>query len=298
MHRGDVPDFPRKLIDRDPALARLARKAAPEADLVAAWIDGRDMVRPTVWLALVVPDPGIIEATGWRPDDPAAETATLGVFAVSLPAQRTYLGFDLVERRFGPPVVAAVQPGGPAEAAGVAPGMVLTAIDGRPVGSAEDLARLRAVLAPGQRVALSFGLGREPKVVELKAERTLAAPNPARLHGLLAPALARARSQRLAGDPWQRVAGGLWAGMILARLGESEAAARVLDRTTIEPALDPPGDARGTVLFVLERLFRSLANQEYAEELRARRSLLEGARYGGRDGPPLRYADAESPPSR
>jgi putative serine protease PepD len=53
-------------------------------------------------------------------------------------------------------LVFSVQPGGPAPAAGIKPGDVITAIDGKPVTSSQELNELVAGMAPGQKVTVAI----------------------------------------------------------------------------------------------------------------------------------------------
>jgi S1-C subfamily serine protease len=70
---------------------------------------------------------------------------------------RGYLGVTAAD--IVPPVgvlVFSVQPGGPAPAAGIKPGDVITAIDGKPVTSSQELNELVAGMAPGQKVTVAI----------------------------------------------------------------------------------------------------------------------------------------------
>jgi S1-C subfamily serine protease len=53
-------------------------------------------------------------------------------------------------------VVADVVPGGPADQAGVAPGEVITSLDGRAVGSGSNLSAIIGALKPGQSVVIGY----------------------------------------------------------------------------------------------------------------------------------------------
>ena len=53
-------------------------------------------------------------------------------------------------------VVAGLQPGSPAEKAGLRPGELIVAVDHRPTSSAEELATVLAELRPGQRVPVEL----------------------------------------------------------------------------------------------------------------------------------------------
>jgi S1-C subfamily serine protease len=72
-------------------------------------------------------------------------------------SHRGYLGVTAAD--IVPPVgvlVFSVQPGGPAAAAGIKPGDVITAIDGKPVTSSQELNELVAGMAPGQKVTVAI----------------------------------------------------------------------------------------------------------------------------------------------
>jgi S1-C subfamily serine protease len=68
-------------------------------------------------------------------------------------SHRAALGVSLADNPDAPgAAVAAVQPGGLAAAAGVAAGDTINAIDGRSVGSADELATILATMQPGHSV--------------------------------------------------------------------------------------------------------------------------------------------------
>ena len=65
-------------------------------------------------------------------------------------SHRAALGVSLADNPDAPgAVVAAVQPGGPATAAGIAAGDTINAIDGKSVQSADELATILATMQPG-----------------------------------------------------------------------------------------------------------------------------------------------------
>ncbi|UCF68005.1 MAG: PEGA domain-containing protein [Acidobacteriota bacterium] len=290
LREAEVEPFPATMRAAEPALAPLARAAAPEADLIVAWWQRSDLIRPAQWLVLVDTERGLTEVTAWLPGDTQAGAQLARLFDTVPRSSAPFVGLELADRRDGPPVVATVHPSGPAASAGIEAGMLLTAIDGTPVSSSAPFELWLDQATPGESVELSFGLGAEPRSIAIKTASNLLAPNPALMVEPLLPVLARATLDRLTGLNEQRLAGALREGMILRRLGEFDEAARVLDRAAIEESVDPSGDARGTVLYVLERAFEQLGNTGYAEEVRARRLALEQARFGGRGGPPLRHA--------
>ncbi|HEY2665956.1 MAG TPA: trypsin-like peptidase domain-containing protein [Actinomycetota bacterium] len=72
-------------------------------------------------------------------------------------SHRGYLGVTAAD--ILPPIgvlVFSVQPGGPAGAAGIKPGDVITGVDGKPVTSSQELNELVAGLAPGQKVSVAI----------------------------------------------------------------------------------------------------------------------------------------------
>ena len=71
-------------------------------------------------------------------------------------SHRAFLGAELVTGLASGAVVAAVRPGGPAAHAGIAPGDVITSIDGQPISSSVDVAEALAKLTAGQTVSVSI----------------------------------------------------------------------------------------------------------------------------------------------
>jgi S1-C subfamily serine protease len=68
---------------------------------------------------------------------------------------RAYLGVQATTISGGEGVyVASVVPGGPAAAAGIAPNDIITAVDGQPTPTTEELVRVLAGLKPGERVSV------------------------------------------------------------------------------------------------------------------------------------------------
>ena len=64
-------------------------------------------------------------------------------------SHRAYLGVRVAATTSSGVLVASVEPGGPAERAGIAQGDVITAVDDRPTPNPDDLAEVLATLAPG-----------------------------------------------------------------------------------------------------------------------------------------------------
>lgn len=290
---GEVPTWPgvERRLAPDAAAPLLA--AAPEADLVAFSFPVADPVRSLARLVLVDPRRGIVEAVAWPENDREVPKEIDRALAWRPPARDSWLGLDLAERVRGAPVVARVTPGSPAEAAGVRAGELLLAVGGRDVSGMEEAERLLASLAPGEEAELRL-LGEEARTVKVLPLAVVHVDPPARLRDrLLLPALATAGVLRVAGAPAERIPAAVAEGLLLAACGSTLEAARALDRVTVDAVEDPEGDARGTVLWVLEGLLRKIDRNAYADEIAARLRELPRARLGGRQGPPLSLAGAD-----
>jgi S1-C subfamily serine protease len=85
-----------------------------------------------------------------------SSSANPGATASGPPA--AWLGVQTTTSTTGAPgaTVELVEPGGPAEHAGVLPGDVITEVNGRPITTSSDLARALAGLQPGQQVQLEI----------------------------------------------------------------------------------------------------------------------------------------------
>ena len=290
LGEGEVPAWPRIVRRLAPDAAAPLLAAAPEADLVALPLPVEDPVRRLERLVLVDPRRGIVEAVAWPARDGDAPSAIDEALAWSPPSRDPWFGIDLADRAAGPPLIAQVAPGSPAASAGLAAGELLLAVGDRETGSMADAEAALAAVVPG-RVARLHVRGAEDRTVEVSPLPVVHVEHPAALAGrILLPALARAGVTRLAGTPEERVPAAVNEGVLLAVAGSALAAARELDRVVVDAAMDPEGDARGTILFVLEGLLRRLDRETYAEEIAARRAEMPRARLGGRRGPPLALA--------
>lgn len=265
----------------------------PGIDLLVMMDEDREAIPATRRLLLFDPVTGMLEQTAW----PLAESEqALAVAAAQLapaqPAAVAFVGFDVAGRLAGPPVITEVHPACPVE--GLAPGELLLDLDGRALDARDpvrDLARRLAALEPGEAIKLRVQTAEGPLLREGKVLAQVEPPNPYRLGThLLLPRLAAARSVSATAQGQPRFLAALEEGMILAALGLDQQAARLLDRTEIPADLDPSTDLRGTVWTVLESLLRRVGAAEYAAEVHARLASLGGARFGGRQGPPLSYA--------
>jgi hypothetical protein len=276
--RGDVGDAQRRAIE----------EAAGDADLLVAILEGQDPVRATQRAVLAHPDSGRWEATT------ISETAgmrTLGeMLTVEWQPWTAYLGFDLAERAGAPAVVASLDPEGPAAAVGLVIGDVVSEIAGETADVA-TLDAMRADASPGVPIALVVRRGEANEVLRLEPRRGVSSPNPQLLksRGALLPSAVDAMSRRDWGDVAQRSAGAVLGGLHLAAAGATQTAASLLDRAALEEGVDPSGDARATVTWVLQRLLRELGDP-YADEVEGRLGTLGEGRVGGRAGPPVTLA--------
>ncbi len=266
----------------------------PDAALAALVVDGVGPLARHRVAVLIDPRRGLLEAAAPArgAGDPAAVFS--GWLAGTWQPFGSFLGFDLARLDGGPVIVASVTPGSPAAAAGLAPGRVVLAIAGQPVEGADALDALRAG-HDGDPVGVTLrSAGGEEQLVELAPVRQLLAPGP---HALAAPGaallplLARTSLLRQVGRGDERLAAAVWSGLALAALGRDGEAIEALDRAEIPPALDPSRDAAATVGLTLWQMLAALSDP-YADEVRARLGALEGARAGGREGPPIAFATA------
>jgi regulator of sigma E protease len=81
------------------------------------------------------------------------------------------VGFAVEGSRYDRPIVGAVDPGSPAEKAGILPGDEIVAIDGKSVPSWED-AQYHIVLRPEKTLSLSVRRGGQEREVSLRSEAT------------------------------------------------------------------------------------------------------------------------------
>lgn len=292
---GPPPIFPAVARVTVAGLAAEAKKAAPEADLVALFLPGNDPVRPVRLVALIDTGRDVAEISGW----PESDTRLAGQVAEELGrgfrAEVPFFGFDLADRAGAPPVVGAVLPVSPASKAGLVAGQVVVAVAGKPLASLAEIPPVTE-LPIGTPLVLRVADAKGERDVQVTPIPAVHAPNPAVLAReagvFLLPLVARAEVARVAGTPVERQAGSLVAGLALVAAGLPAEAAPVLDRAAIDESLDPAGDARGTQFYVLEQVLLRIGRKDYAAEVRARWTPLDRARLGGRGGPALGAAAA------
>ncbi len=296
--RGNqLPIFPSWTRGKDTGLADRLRLVAPEADLAAVVVDALDPLQPATGVVLVDVRRGAWELTAWRGGD-QAKPELLAELNQPWPLTQPLFGFDLIDDGTAA-LVGGVLPGSPATQAKLADGMTLRSIDGASTTPTAEIVQASKA-EPMAPLTLSLSFGSQRIETQLAPVTTIAVPTPPALAGKsLLPQLARCEVLRVAGDPLQTMACAVHAGMILVALGRDEEAATTLDRAAIDVNADPAGDVRGTVAFELERLLRRTGRTDYAEEVHGRWIALVTARYGGRNGPPLRHAAlTPSPQSR
>jgi regulator of sigma E protease len=91
-----------------------------------------------------------------------------GVLTVAVLSSLYMIGFQVDASLFDRPIVGAVDAGSPAEAAGIAPGDEIVAIDGKPQRSWED-AQYAILIRPEATIELRVRRGAEERPVSLKA---------------------------------------------------------------------------------------------------------------------------------
>lgn len=198
-----------------------------------------------------------------------------------------WLGARLIDSAAaGGPVVATVEEGGPAAAAGLQPGDRVTAVDGRPVARARDLSERLAGREEGASLELALVGDAGPR----EATVTLGATPlvlPLAGSGSLDPAVA-ARLSSLEADPAQADLAWLVQlnrGVLLMRGGEWESAVRALRGITAPAA---GGIGQGTVDYLLGVALLETDRTQYLDN--ARRlfaGVAAGARLHHNDGPLL-----------
>jgi S1-C subfamily serine protease len=94
------------------------------------------------------------------------------------PIKHAYVGVELAANSSGGAQIRSIQSGSPAASAGIQPGDVITAIDGKGVGTTEQFIATIDAYSPGQTVTLTLKHGGQTKQIKLKlGTRPQAAPN-------------------------------------------------------------------------------------------------------------------------
>lgn len=182
-------------------------------------------------------------------------------------------------------IVADVEPGSPAEAAGFEPGDVIVQLGGAPVSSALDFETRLASHAAGEQVSLGVRTrsGAEAtRAVSLQRVPALAVTGDRNAPANVGVAVLRARLAQTS-DPALQPIVRLNLGAALLRAGDAAGARALLEETILPPG---PGVSAGTVQYLLGEAALQLGDQATA------RTAWQAARdAGGRlsdDGPSVR----------
>lgn len=117
-----------------------------------------------VSLGFAIPAPTVTDVVAQLLEDGSAEHAYVGIRPATLTPQ---LAQQLSVDADAGVAVLAVQPGGPADEAGIEPGDVITEVEGSPVESAEDLLGALRELAPGDAVEMTVVRGGDERQVDV-----------------------------------------------------------------------------------------------------------------------------------
>ncbi|UCF80321.1 MAG: PEGA domain-containing protein [Acidobacteriota bacterium] len=180
----------------------------------------------------------IAAAPNAPPDEFHSRRALKDVLKTDVSVFSASLGMSVMDVRFAEGVyVYYVAPKGPAAEAGIAPGGVLLAVDGRSLGSAEDFHAALEALKPGEEVSLSMAGQEEPLPLRPVATPTLTilSETHASLHSFVSHMRFLARTAR---DPLEREVALLNLGAALCRLDRPDEALEILSEVEIPDAAD------------------------------------------------------------
>src|SRR5436305_10317004 len=122
----------------------------------------------TLLIGLAVPAARAADASDlqeFRTVETAIKARVSRTFTPEKPRQPAYLGVHLADGPGGRPVLAHVEPGSPADRAGLRPGDVLRRADGKEVAGPAYLRQLLTARGPGD--ALKVAVARDDKPVEV-----------------------------------------------------------------------------------------------------------------------------------
>lgn len=106
-----------------------------------------------VSIGFAIPAPTVIDVVEQLLEDGTAEHAYLGIRPTTLTPS---IAQELNAEADSGVVALTVEPGGPADEAGMEPGDIIKAIDDEPVATTEDLLAALRAYAPGDQVAVTF----------------------------------------------------------------------------------------------------------------------------------------------
>jgi tetratricopeptide (TPR) repeat protein len=179
------------------------------------------------------------------------------------------LGMSVMDVRFAEGIyVYYVAPKGPAAEAGIAPGSVLEAVDGRSLKSAEDFHAALEALEPGEEVPLRVAGQEEP--LRLRPVVTPVLPVLSETRALLHPVVSHLRFlARTARDPLERAAALLNLGAALCRLNRPDEALEILSEVEIPDAADGArraGIGHGTLQYLFGLAYMKRGDTSFAHE--------------------------------
>lgn len=106
-----------------------------------------------VSIGFAIPAPTVVDVVEQLLEDGTAEHAYLGIRPTTLTPS---IAQELNAEADSGVVALTIEPGGPADEAGMEPGDIITAIDDEPVATTEDLLAALRGYAPGDQVAVTF----------------------------------------------------------------------------------------------------------------------------------------------
>jgi hypothetical protein len=207
------------------------------------------------------------------------------------PWTRPWAGAVPVDRPRGLPVLGPLDPGGPAEAAGLLPGDRLLGVGEEEIARASDLDRLVGEAEPGSELALRVRRGGEDLEILLSVSRAVQLPGPSERLGRHALLLARAETGLVSlEDPLERAAASLGLASALMRGGRWEEALEALQGLKAPAGADPAGLVAGSAAFLEGLCLERLGYRKEAAAAYRRAAALPAARLLGPEGPPLAEA--------
>ena len=277
-------------IDWSRVQAAVDRKAPGLLYLVAVLSDdlvdrrkSQVLLFPSAPLPVPEPDQLVID----RGDARSLE-ALVASLSPDLPLATPWLGARLIESRLAPhPVVAAVSPGSPAEAADLRVGDQVVALAGTPTFAPRDVEQRLAAAEVGEILDLGVQSLTGPRTLELRVRTSPAVDLPRNLEIPTAVALVELGLLRESTDPGRRWLVLLQQAGLLMQAGDFEAAVRSLQ--SIDAPQASHGFGQSSVDYWLG-LALSRAGGEYLQGARSafeRAAELPSSRFLEHDGPAL-----------
>ena len=238
---------------------------------------------PSAPLPIPEPDRLVIDRS-----DARSLEALVNTLSPALPLTKPWFGARLIESRLAPhPVVAAVSPGSPAEAADLRVGDQVVALAGTPTFTPRDVEQRLAVAEVGEILDLGVQSLAGPRTLELRVRNSPAVDRPRDLEIPTAVSLVELALLRESTDPGRRWLVLLQQAGLLMQAGDFEAAVRSLQ--SIDAPQASHGFGQSSVDYWLG-LALSRAGGEYLQGARSafeRAADLPSSRFLGHDGPAL-----------